>query len=215
VLKVLEGVNAIARQTTMLSFNVSIEAARAGDLGRGFAVIGDEIRKLASEVQLLSKDVRERVETLMRSVTVDLQQKAEQRESGERAAIANIAETLGALTDNLMTLITHQRDILFKVERENEAVAKPLMEIMGSIQFQDIIRQQLEQLVGMAESVAGHVASIGDLLGTPQEEGDFASLSDKLDALYGSYVMERQRQNHRAAQGRAVTQDGGARIELF
>jgi methyl-accepting chemotaxis protein len=105
VLTALEGVNGIARQTKSLSFNVSIEEARAGDAGRGLSIIATEIRTLASEVQKLSTDIRARIEGLMRMVTVDLQEQANRRERLERDAIDKISETLSALTDNLMTLI--------------------------------------------------------------------------------------------------------------
>src|SRR5450432_1539019 len=106
VLNLVEDVDGIARQTRMLSFNVSIEAARAGEFGRGFSVIGDEIRKLASEARDLAKEIRERVEVLSRTVTVDLQQESEQQERAQRDAIANIAGTLSGLSVDLVTLIT-------------------------------------------------------------------------------------------------------------
>ena len=168
VLEVLEGVSGIARQTMMLSLNVSIEAARAGDAGRGFAIIATEIRKLASGVQTLSLDIRTRIEGLMRMVTVDLQEQASRRERLEHDAIEKIRGTLSALTDNLMMLIAHQRDILQKVESENESIAGPIMDIMGSIQFQDIIRQQLEQLSRMAEMVGDHIQAIEVMLEDPE-----------------------------------------------
>jgi len=90
VLDTLEGVNGIARQTTMLSLNVSIEAARAGEAGKGFSIIAMEIRKLASEVQGLSTEVRTRVEGVMRTVTVDLHELSQQREEAEREAVATL-----------------------------------------------------------------------------------------------------------------------------
>ncbi|MCW6511560.1 methyl-accepting chemotaxis protein [Lichenifustis flavocetrariae] len=215
VLDALDGVNRIARQTTMLSLNVSIEAARAGEAGRGFSVIAVEIRKLASEVQAISNDVHSRVEALMQSVTVDLSLQTQNREEAGHNAIANIAQTLSALTDNLMTLVAHQRDILQKVEIENEAIAKPLMDMMGSIQFQDIIRQQLEQLSRMATQVGEHLAAVSAMLGSAKTDMDDEMLSDKLDQMFNGYVMAGQRETHMAARGQAVTQDTAARIELF
>jgi len=215
VLDALEGVNAIARQTTMLSLNVSIEAARVGDAGRGFAVIAAEIRKLASEVQTNSTDVRSLVETLMRTVTVDLLEQTNQRELVEREAIANIARTLGALTDNLTTIVSHQRDILQKVETEGVAIAVPIMDMMGSVQFQDIIRQQLEQLERTAETVDTHIRSIGEMLESRRDAPDTQTLSQKLDALFDTYVMADQREAHMAAHGQAESTDAGSLIEMF
>ena len=215
VRNLLENVDAIARQTRMLSFNVSIEAAHAGEFGRGFSVIGDEIRKLASEVQELSKAVRERVETLTETITKNLQQESERREQAEHDAVANIAETLSALSGNLMTLVTHQRDTLSKVESENESIAHPVMDAMGNIQFQDIVRQQLKQLINMAEMVSDHMRTVGAALDEPHGDFSATSLSQKLDGQFGSYVMERQFTTHLSAQGQAVTTEAVASIELF
>ena len=131
VLDLLEKVDGIARQTRMLSFNVSIEAARAGEFGRGFSVIGDEVRKLASEVRDLSKEVRERVETLTQVITKNLQQESEQREHDEHDAVAIIAGTLSAMSDDMKTLIGHQRDTLSKVEGENESISRTLIDAIG------------------------------------------------------------------------------------
>ena len=215
VLNVLESVHGIARQTTMLSLNVSIEAARAGEAGRGFAVIGHEIRKLASEVQGLATEVQSRVKTLMNAVTVDLDDDTQQRQHGEAEALGNIRETLSGLTDNLLSLITHQRDILAKVESENEAIAQPLIDIMGSIQFQDIIRQQLEQLDRMAATVGHRIDAIGKMLGDEREALGDETLSQKLDDMFSGYVMDSQRATHFAAQGQSANHTAGARIELF
>jgi hypothetical protein len=215
VMGLLESVDGIARQTRMLSFNVAIEAARAGEFGQGFAVIGSEIRNLSSEVSDLSKEVRERLESLMRTITIDLRNDSDQRERDERDAVGTIEKTLEALSDDLMTLITHQRDILAKVESENESIARPVMEAMGSIQFQDIIRQQLEQLVAMARMVGEHMRTLAAILLDPTDDGEDRTLSDKLDELYGAYVMERQRATHLTARGEKVTEKAAAKIELF
>jgi methyl-accepting chemotaxis protein len=215
VLDLLEKVDGIARQTRMLSFNASIEAARAGEFGRGFSVIGDEVRMLASEVRDLSKEVRERVDALMQTITKNLQEESEQRERGEHDAVANLTETLSTLGDNLMTLVAHQRDTLSKVESENEAIARTLMDAIGGIQFQDIIRQQLEQLISMAETVNEHMQTLGAALDEPQGDFSLTSLSQILDDRFGSYVMESQRATHLSAQGRDVATKSAPRIELF
>ncbi len=215
LLGVLDGVNGIARQTTMLSLNVSIEAARAGEAGRGFSIIAAEIRKLASEVRSLSMDIQTRIEALTRTVTVDLLEQANRRETMERAALEKIKETLGGLTDNLMTLIAHQRDIMQKVEAENEVIARPIMDIMGSIQFQDIIRQQLEQLGLMTEVVDKHVQAIGGMLEHQHPNMSEDALSEKLDNLWNTYVMADQRRTHLAARGEEDAPQTASLIEMF
>jgi DNA-binding protein H-NS len=215
VLEVLEGVNAIARQTTMLSLNVSIEAARAGEAGKGFAVIAAEIRKLAAEVAALSSDVQSRVEALMHTVTVDLQQQTDQREREEREAIEHISQTLNSLTDDLTTIVSHQREVLQKVEAESESAARPIMDIIGKVQFQDIVRQQLEQLERMAGMVGEHIGSIRASLEDPETDPGDVTLLQRLDEMYASYVMSGQRETHRTALGKPAAREAAALIEMF
>lgn len=214
VLQVLDGVNDIARHTRMLSFNVAIEAARAGDIGRGFMVIGHEVRQLASQVQSLSTDVHARVGKLMQTVTVEFQDRADQREAAERVAIVNFAETLSGLTEQLSALLDRQQAVMRRIGQENEAIAAPLMTVMGQIQFQDIIRQQLEQVSATTRAVDQHLSElVSDLVEPTMQRRP--SLQDRLDEIFSAYVMDQQRVSHRSAEGQNFTGNQSMAIELF
>ncbi|MBB1251417.1 methyl-accepting chemotaxis protein [Rhizobium sp. G21] len=216
VLTVLNGVQRIARQTTMLSLNVSIEAARVGEVGKGFSVIAQEIRSLAGEVQHLADNVHDRVSGLMSSVNTDLEDQSKRRQDSETAAMNNISDALGLLTTNLMLLLQHQREVLVRVKTENEDIAEPIMAMMGSIQFQDIVRQQIEQVISMATEVKSHIGSVRDGLLEPSRLKGLAALAETLDRLSSSYVMREQRQIHNTVlSDNSVDEAPVAMIELF
>ena len=216
VLQVLDGVQQIARQTTMLSLNVSIEAARVGDLGKGFAVIAHEIRSLAGEVQHLADNVHERVSGLMSSVGADLREQSQKRQDTETLAMGKVTDALGLLTTNLVLLLQHQREVLGRVKAENEDIAQPIMAMMGSIQFQDIVRQQIEQITSMAQEVETHVGEMRDGLATPSTIRQIEMLTERLDRLSSSYVMREQRDIHSAVLGNGGSAAAAVvSIELF
>ncbi len=66
--KVLNIIQNISEQTNLLSLNAAIEAARAGDVGRGFSVVADEIRQLASKTSQNAEEIRKIIETIVKSV---------------------------------------------------------------------------------------------------------------------------------------------------
>ena len=215
VLDSLEGVNDIALQTTILSMNVSIEAARAGPAGKGFMVIAREIRELAGRAKAIAADAGGRIETLAHSVNVDMEGEAVRSEAAEREALDGISRLLAGFSANVEIILGHQRASFSQAESAGAAIGEAIVDALGRVQFQDIVRQQLQQLERLSAVVRDHAVALGAALHANLPLPSTPSLAEKLDAQFDDYVMDRQREAHRAAAHRVSAPATLPRIELF
>ncbi len=163
--KLLTDVQGIADQTNLLALNAAIEAARAGEAGRGFAVVADEVRNLSRNSDKFSEEIRTVVTSSKRNIS------QAQKMIGKMASKdMNIAITSKARIDEMME----------DIAKINEAVALKLTEVSGltaeietnvgaavrALQFEDLARQLVEYIQLNTERIQALVDEVRIGLGS-------------------------------------------------
>ena len=211
---VIDDLRQLAMHSKVLSINASVESARQGG---AFGVIAAEVRRVAVRSSDAVKQVQDtiaRVATVAGAQLSDTTRQQQEVDASDREQLKRFAALVARHAEEQQRRDQERQQLLAKVAEQHDELRGRVVELLTSVQFEDVTRQRVE---GVRKALADMGDVLQGLVSALRTPDGWARLPAVLDSgrLLEGYVMAQQRATHVSALGGQAEVDGEPKIELF